>query len=466
MQGEQTTASGSALLRGVLRLLDNLKKIPAGIIIHDQLMRLIVDCEARQRQVEQNYLDLLSVLLAAYSRNPSNDNVMRVTAKFLQSRSATTVSKEMIDTLSAELRSDTYAVPEAVADKVPTHETSSFGPRTETPVQDVDKHVPASSPELHPQRETRAQEKQMQKILCDEEAASTQFTEQRVDSAYRMHLDQKRDEIGKLQEALAGKVTEAISQNKEFGALLKIERGALQQAENIQEMEALRQILLGGIDELIQGQHMLGKKLTGSKDYLQLVKSDSERLRDELHKVRLLSLTDEFTGLPNRRAFMRRLEDEIGRAQRYATPLTLIILDLDEFKAINDSYGHAAGDDVLRCYAANVLSVFRHHDMVARYGGEEFSVLLPNTVAEGALCAITKVQSRVTKTQWEHGGKTFALPTFSAGVTLYVPRESPEDLIGRADRALYRAKHQGRNRVEVEIVDTGKSANAEISRDN
>ncbi len=464
MQGEHTTASGSALLRGVLRLLDNLKKIPAGIIIHDQLMRLIVDCEARQRQVEQNYLDLLSVLLAAYSRNPSNDNVMRVTAKFLQSRSATTVSKEMIDTLSAELRADTHAVPEVVADKVPVSDTSFSRSRTETPAPDAEKPVSTRGPAPH--RDTREQEKQMQKIPGDEEVGSTPFTERRVDSAYRMHLDQKRDEIGKLQEALAGKVTEAISQNKEFGALLKIERGALQQAENIQEMETLRQILLGGVDELIQGQHMLGKKLTGSKDYLQLVKSDSERLRDELHKVRLLSLTDEFTGLPNRRAFMRRLEDEIGRAQRYATPLTLIILDLDEFKTINDSYGHAAGDDVLRCYAANVLSVFRHHDMVARYGGEEFSVLLPNTVAEGALCAIAKVQNRATKTQWEHGGKTFALPTFSAGVTLYVPRESPEDLIGRADRALYRAKHQGRNRVEVEIVDTGKSADAERSRDN
>ncbi len=466
MQGEHTAAGESALLRGVLRLLDNLKKIPAGIIIHDQLMRLIVDCEARQRQVEQNYLDLLSVLLAAYSRNPSSDNVMRVTAKFLQSRSAAPISKEMVDTLSAELRSDTPIVPEAVADKAPAGETSFSGSRTETPVQDADKHVPTPGSDPHPHRDTRAQEKQMQKILCEEEAGGTSFTERRVDSAYRMHLDQKRDEIGKLQEALAGKVTEAISQNKEFGALLKIERGALQQAENIQEMETLRQILLGGIDELIQGQHLLGKKLTGSKDYLQLVKSDSERLRDELNKVRLLSLTDEFTGLPNRRAFMRRLEDEIGRAQRYATPLTLIIIDLDEFKTINDSYGHAAGDDVLRCYAANVLSVFRHHDMVARYGGEEFSVLLPNTVAEGALCAIKKVQNRMTKTQWEHAGKAFALPTFSAGVTLYVPRESPEVLIARADRALYRAKHHGRNRVEVEIVDVEKSVDSEISRDN
>ena len=460
MRDEYTSVSGLALLRAVLHLLDDLKKTPAGIIIHDQLTRLMADCEAQQRQVEQDHLDLLSVLLAAYSRNPSNDNVMRVTAKFLQLRPTTPLSKEMIDTLSDKLRLDAYAVPEIVADKILSDEVSYSKSRTEVPLQDADEYALAGS---EPQRDTPAQEKQTQKIRYDEKATSTQFTGHRADSTYRAHLDQKRDEIGKLQEALAGKVTEAISQNKEFGALLKIERSALQQAENIQEMETLRQILLGGIDELIQGQHMLGKKLTGSKDYLQLMKSDSERLRDELHKVRLLSLTDEFTGLPNRRAFMRRLEDEIGRAQRYTTPLTLIIIDLDEFKAINDSYGHAAGDDVLRCYAANVLSVFRHHDMVARYGGEEFSVLLPNTVAAGALCAIAKVQNRVTKTQWEHAGSAFSLPTFSAGVTLYIPRESPEDLIGRADRALYRAKHQGRNRVEVEIVDAEKSVGPEKS---
>lgn len=461
MRDEHTSAGGLALLRGVLHLLDDLKKTPAGIIIHDQLTRLLADCEAQQRQVEQDYLDLLSVLLAAYSCNPSSDNVMRLTAKFLQSRPTTPISKEMIDMLSDKLRLDSYAEPEIVADKLAADKAPYFKSGTEMPPPELDKHAFAAGSEPH--RDIPAREKQTQKILYGEEAASTPFTGRRVDSAYHMHLDQKRNEIGKLQEALAGKVTEAISQNKEFGALLKIERGALQQAENIQEMETLRQILLGGIDELIQGQHMLGKKLTGSKDYLQLMKSDSERLRDELHKVRLLSLTDEFTGLPNRRAFMRRLEDEIGRAQRYATPLTLIIIDLDEFKAINDSYGHAAGDDVLRCYAANVLSVFRHHDMVARYGGEEFSVLLPNTVAAGALCAITKVQNRAAKTLWEHAGNTFPLPTFSAGVTLYVPRESPRDLIDRADHALYRAKHQGRNRVEVAIVDAEKSVESEKS---
>ena len=81
-----------------------------------------------------------------------------------------------------------------------------------------------------------------------------------------------------------------------------------------------------------------------------------------------MSLTDELTGLPNRRAFMRRMEDEVARVQRYGFPLSFALIDLDRFKSINDEFGHAAGAEVLRVYSRNIMTVFRHHDMVARYG--------------------------------------------------------------------------------------------------
>jgi diguanylate cyclase (GGDEF)-like protein len=273
-----------------------------------------------------------------------------------------------------------------------------------------------------------------------------------VNTAYRQHLDRKRDEIDKLQETLETEVTQAVDQNREFGTLLEIERDALQQAQSIQDVDTLRRMLVGGIDTLLQGQRMLADKLRSSSDYLRLVKTDSQRLRAELNKVRLLSLTDEFTGLPNRRAFMRRLDDEIGRAQRYAAPLVACMIDLDGFKAINDTHGHAAGDDVLRCYAREVLPAFRHYDMVARYGGEEFSVLLPSTDVAGALCALSKVQRRVASACCEHAGRVLTLPTFSAGLTLYHPGETPAALLQRADMAMYRAKRLGRNRVEVQLI--------------
>jgi diguanylate cyclase len=287
-------------------------------------------------------------------------------------------------------------------------------------------------------------------VACPE---VTPEAELRMTSAYRQHLERRRGEIDKLQDMLALKVREAIAQNKEFGDLLQIERSALQHAESLEEISALRQILVGGIEELLKGQGALAENLTGTSEYLRVIESDSEQLREELQKVRLLSLTDDFTGLPNRRAFMRRLEDEIGRAQRHGSPLALAILDLDEFKVINDTLGHAAGDEILRCYASQVLSMFRQYDMVSRYGGEEFAVLLPTTTLEGATCALRKVQMHAAALRCDYDGRSLALPTFSCGLTLYLPGESLTSFLERADRALYRAKHLGRNRIEVDIAD-------------
>ncbi len=474
----------SGALRRVLGLLEDLKQTPTGIVIHDQIVRLFHDCETEQAQVEQTYMSLLFYLLEAYAKNPTSEHVLRVTAKLIQLRPALSMASAT-DLRSQLLHEGEHAAPERDEDpdaferavegllgslgNQPNRgaaQAPDVSPATEREAavsQTVEAHHPdaqapapsAEDAQIPPpdrrtaERRSRSREKTMQRILEEEENSTSPVAERRVNSAYRLHLDRKRDEIDKLQETLAKKVSEAIAQNREFGALLEIERGALQQADSAQEIESLRQILIGGIDELIKGQRSLAAKLRGSTDYLQLVKSDSERLHDELNKVRLLSLTDEFTALPNRRAFMRRLEDEIGRAQRYGTPLALAIMDLDQFKAINDSLGHSAGDQVLRHYANDVLSIFRHHDMVARYGGEEFSVLLPNTGQEGASCALRKVQQRVAHGSCEHNGQRLTLPTFSAGLTLYLPGESPHTLIDRADKALYRAKRLGRNRVEI-----------------
>jgi diguanylate cyclase len=474
LQGEHKASSGSTILRDVLDLLIDLKQSPAGLVIHDQVTRLLADCETEQHKTEQDYLDLVTVLLEAYSRNPSSENVMRVTARLIQLRTATRVTPAAIAALREELLSNNPAQPEqksagghefdsimsglsrrAAADgqRKPAGVPVSAASTQDTPPLAAPPQTPHNDTTTVPVAvaRTRAREKKMQQILTDQEAGSVLPAERRVNTAYRLQLDRKRDEIDMLQETLVSKMADAIHQNKEFGTLLEIERGAMQQAGNLQEIEALRQILLGCVDELLQGQRALGSKLRGSKDYLQLVKSDSERLHDELNKVRLLSLTDEFTGLPNRRAFMRRLDDEIGRSQRYATPLALVLIDLDEFKIINDTHGHAAGDEVLRCYSNDVLPMFRHHDMVARYGGEEFSVLLPNTAGEDALCAMRKVQERARNILCEHEGRKLKLPTFSAGLTLYIPGESPTALIDRADRALYAAKRLGRNRVEVDF---------------
>jgi diguanylate cyclase len=427
---EADRASASKRLLG---LLDGLKRTSSGIVIYDQIARLVEEQEGVQARVDHTYAALLHLLLDAYARDPSADHITRLNARLIQLRrgfapaAGGAVSPDKLDERIRQAAAGVTATAAGRETETPKPEFTAAPKAAATPPKD-------DSTPTFPATENGA-------LLA----------ERRVNSAYRLHLDRQRDEIEKLQGALAKSVTDALTQNREFGALLQIELRALQQAEGDKEIEQLRQILVGGLEELLNGQRSLDSKLHRTGGYLKLIKADSERLHDELNKVRLLSLTDEFTGLPNRRAFMRRLQDETSRAQRYGAPLTLAMIDLDEFKAVNDVHGHAAGDAILHSYATDVLTVLRHHDMVARYGGEEFAVLLPNTTPDGAVAAINKVRNRALEVRCEFQNMTLALPTFSTGIALYTPGESHTDLIDRTDRALYRAKRLGRNRIELEM---------------
>jgi len=143
--------------------------------------------------------------------------------------------------------------------------------------------------------------------------------------------------------------------------------------------------------------------------------------------------TDELTALPNRRAWDEAVATEIARAQRTGQPLCLALLDLDHFKAFNDTHGHQAGDAHLRRTAAAWRRELRAIDVLARYGGEEFGVLLPNCDAERARQVVDRVREATPSGE-----------TASAGVVTWDGRESAESLLARADAALYRAKHAGR----------------------
>jgi diguanylate cyclase (GGDEF)-like protein/PAS domain S-box-containing protein len=162
-----------------------------------------------------------------------------------------------------------------------------------------------------------------------------------------------------------------------------------------------------------------------------------------------LALHDPLTGLANRRKFAERFEYDMARAARGRTPLSLLMVDIDHFKAINDRHGHLAGDACLRALAALLLSSVRAVDLVARFGGEEFLVLQPEMSADQSLLAAERIRSQVEGHPVELGSGTPAVEvTVSVGAATSVGAElTLEGMIARADQAVYRAKRDGRNRI-------------------
>ena len=156
--------------------------------------------------------------------------------------------------------------------------------------------------------------------------------------------------------------------------------------------------------------------------------------------------TDQLTGLYNRRAFLERLTYETVRSIREKLPVSIILLDIDHFKNVNDAYGHGCGDRVLRYMAEIMRSTIRLQDTAARWGGEEFILLLPETSLDGAATLAEKLRAVVEASPCVCDGFSFGL-TISLGVHQYDHGESLDANIGRADARLYRAKQTGRNRV-------------------
>lgn len=160
------------------------------------------------------------------------------------------------------------------------------------------------------------------------------------------------------------------------------------------------------------------------------------------------ALRDPLTDTGNRIAMDQTLEREIEMSRRHSQPLSLLMLDIDHFKHINDTYGHSAGDEVLKAVAASIKNQLRNVDMVFRFGGEEFMILLSNTSREAAAMVGERLRFATQAQDYEAEGKMIEL-TVSIGCSTLLPGEPAESLLRRADSALYVAKREGRNRLAM-----------------
>ena len=244
-------------------------------------------------------------------------------------------------------------------------------------------------------------------------------------------------------ERCLGLQTRAIS-------LLEAERRTRHKGEHSAPLAHTDAEFLALLEEAIGHERKIVQDYRALQAEVGALRTERDGLVEALRHTETLSLTDELTDLPNRRAFVQRLEQELSRSQRTGQPLAMVLLDIDNFKAINDRYGHYVGDMILRCYAQSMLPEIRQHDLLARYGGEEFVLLLPETVLDDARNALEKLSRRIRREPLDAGGTTIDLPSFSAGIACLRTGESATALINRADQSLYRAKRMGRNRIETD----------------
>tara|TARA_R110002049_G_scaffold262028_1_gene438109 strand:+ start:411 stop:2045 length:1635 start_codon:yes stop_codon:yes gene_type:complete len=171
---------------------------------------------------------------------------------------------------------------------------------------------------------------------------------------------------------------------------------------------------------------------------------ESIELRQSTQKSRELALKDTLTGIWNRQALNEDLEREFTRWQRYQSPLSLIVWDIDLFKRVNDEYGHTAGDKVLKTIARIFMQATRDADFIARFGGEEFVGVFPETRLEDALILANKIREKIQKSKFHYENKPVPI-TASAGLATFRPNDTINDVLKRADTALSRAKEAGRN---------------------
>jgi len=175
----------------------------------------------------------------------------------------------------------------------------------------------------------------------------------------------------------------------------------------------------------------------------QLLEAEIERLR--VYKD--YAYTDALTEIPNRRFYYERLLQEIARARRSSSPLTLALVDLDRFKQINDDVGHRGGDQVLKFFSQFLRVNLRQEDIVCRIGGDEFAIILPDTNADNAAAFFDRIRSKLNQVEISIDGRSSLRLSFSCGLAVFRSEYLPEDLIEEADHSLYSAKAGGRNRV-------------------
>lgn len=283
-----------------------------------------------------------------------------------------------------------------------------------------------------------------------------------ANQAFASYLRNVNQELAEIYAVLGGAVK---SNQQEFAASRKLQNDVMREMtdlevgiENVTDITQLKdkvKFQIGNIRQALNhyqqndvAQNQLAQQLATLSEKIKIMEDEAQKNHTTLEQHRYKSLHDPLTELPNREAYNERADTEVLRWQRYKRPLTIAIIDIDHFKKINDSFGHQAGDRVIKVIGRSIARRLREVDFFCRYGGEEFVALMPETDVDSARVMLEKVREAIAKAAFNYKNQPVSI-SISIGMTEFREGDNLATAFERADKALYRAKTNGRNRCEV-----------------
>ncbi len=285
------------------------------------------------------------------------------------------------------------------------------------------------------------------------------FTDQRNAELYEQFFSTQTEtevvtEAGASIEAAVSQVLQFIGQagddTNRYGKALTSYSGQLDKTERAEDLREIVSSIMSETRRMEKRHKKLEEDLGSSSQEI-------TELREKLRSVRRQARIDPLTGLANRKHFDSRLRQLVREARDQGEPLSLLMIDIDHFKAVNDKWGHLMGDHVLKLVSRMMVESIKGRDLAARYGGEEFAIILPQTLSDGAMALAEQVRATIADKEIviKKTGQSVGTVTISLGVATYRDGESLVKLIRRADKALYAAKAGGRNCVVSEAAIEG-----------
>ncbi len=256
----------------------------------------------------------------------------------------------------------------------------------------------------------------------------------------------ERDELKKIISILADSISSLLLTSGEFDSGLEECVARLKRAHSLNEVQEIRDLLIEQTRNLQVRTRQMAKDMQQAREQVDDANKKIETLKNQMEKIKKEVVIDPLTRIFNRRAFDAKIRQEMISFQRYGQLTSLVIIDIDHFKRINDSYGHRTGDGVLRILSEVMKKEIREVDFLARYGGEEFALILPHTPFSRALEVAERIRGKVESSRFTYKGKPFVV-TVSLGVGTLRKDDTLESFFTRVDQALYRAKDNGRNQV-------------------